>query len=936
MNFPFLKHALSDMLQTYVYGFSQPAATNSIPVRLGYWRFDSPLLYAEQGQMPLSSSNVGLAPSWSGTALVISNSVASQITYPDVGSNGWANINCQQGSLRFWFKPNSSTGPGHAAPFVYMGTTNYSQEWALWLSSAGNDISFVTASNGGGSNVNFIASHSLNDTNHWTQIVLTYGPSSSSLYTNGSLAQTGSGVSYWPNLTNRQLGMVIGNNKSNAISINGQFEEMETFNYQLSAAQISNNFQMVTNVDSDLDGIPDLLEDIKLSTSRPFLGAPVTVTGTIEAEQFDMGSNGIGYYTTYSHPTNSYRPTGLFINTNDLGYGYCLDQMEAGEWAQYTIKVSIPQTYMVEVRVQAITNTNGVFQCDFTNGIGVVTNSAGISNSTGPLTITSTNWTIVTNVVYLPTNATVMRLHCLTNATGMGTTYVGRFDYISIYPWWRPGFTSTNTNYVNLLYTNNTFSAALSNSANIQSNVNISSGGTVLITNVGTYYVAQISPNETLAAYYLNSAVYILTNNVEIAGAGSNNTKLVAYNRATTVFCLGESNRAFAQCSNFTLRDITIEAQPHLAVTNLTNTTFELGQLAGSDDTQGSIATFFGISASQFAYNICISNCAFLHGIKSLYSAAPWVSNVAVVNCLFIPTDTNCYFLGTTNGPPENTNTPSSNTVSWQGGDVAIFGFGYNAMVVGNTYIGNSALTSVNTSVPALTNWPAPDGFVWFQRGGNVFVARNTISNNALEGVSLDGGPNSVVGNTFGTLVSDPSCCALCVVGGGLGSISYSTCFVGNWVYGGRTGHEGLSAVPFTINFSGNYLNLYPPFNAANDALGYAVGVSACQAANVCGNTLIGGSRGFAYTGSNTSALILNNNFGAAAYAGIDYQLIGDSLNTAQIFGNTLGEGVSFHVQLTFTNSFGWFLGGNTYLNANSNSVSLFADPTSSALHIYQ
>jgi hypothetical protein len=63
----------SDMLQTYVDGFSHPALTNLVPCRLGYWRFDSPLLYAEQGQMPLSYNKVGVTPSWSGTALVISN-----------------------------------------------------------------------------------------------------------------------------------------------------------------------------------------------------------------------------------------------------------------------------------------------------------------------------------------------------------------------------------------------------------------------------------------------------------------------------------------------------------------------------------------------------------------------------------------------------------------------------------------------------------------------------------------------------------------------------------------------------------------------------------------------------------------------------------------------------------------------------------------------
>ncbi len=63
----------------------------------------------------------------------------------------------------------------------------------------------------------------------------------------------------------------------------------------------------------------------------------------------------------------------------------------------------------------------------------------------------------------------------------------------------------------------------------------------------------------------------------------------------------------------------------------------------------------------------------------------------------------------------------------------------YNAVITGNTYIGNSALIAANTN--ALTNILAPDGFVWFQGySGNVFVARNVISNNELEAVQLEGG----------------------------------------------------------------------------------------------------------------------------------------------------------------------------------------------------
>jgi hypothetical protein len=41
----------------------------------------------------------------------------------------------------------------------------------------------------------------------------------------------------------------------------------------------------------------------------------------------------------------------------------------------------------------------------------------------------------------------------------------------------------------------------------------------------------------------------------------------------------------------------------------------------------------------------------------------------------------------------------------------------------------------------------------------------------------------------------------------------------------------------------------------------------------------------------------------------------------------------TFHVQLPFANSFGWFLQHNQYWNASSNSVPPFLDPISSAVH---
>jgi Concanavalin A-like lectin/glucanases superfamily len=925
---------VSDMLQTNVDGLPQAASTNSIPVRLGYWRFNSPLLYAEQGQMPLSTADVGTAQSWSGTSLVISNNSDSHVTYADVGSNGWANVNCQQGSMRFWFKPNSSSTT--TAPFVYMGSSNGQNGWGLWLNSPGTSITFVSSRNGN-TQTALTSACNLTNTNQWTQIVLTYGTNGSSLYINGLLATNGAGNFYVPALTYRQLGMVIGNNTAYAQPINGQFEEFETFNYQLSSSAILSNFQTVSNVDSDLDGIPDLLEDIKLPTNRPFLGAPVVITGTIEAEQFDMGGPGIGYSNTFTPSTNCYRPTGMMISScTDLGGGYCLDHMQSNEWAVYTINVLVAQNYVIDTRASGIVATGGVFRVEFTNA------GALYSTNTGSLIVPTLTWTDVTNVVYLKAGTYTMKLDCLTDAPG--DMNVGRFNYISIYPWWPPPTNGPQTgSFTNCgLVLGSNYLQASNNAYAIQSAVNSlgAAGGTVTIP-AGTWYVSQPFPNDANDAY--SNAVACITNsNVTIAGSGTNatNTILIANNRATTIFVLGQSPNGTAYaCSNFTITNLTLEANPHEVATNCNcglgyTNIYELGQLDQSG-AQGDLAVFYGWKNLGYSYNILISNCVFLNGIKSLVPDQ-YISNFMVVACAFIPWQSNLYFTSTTNNSPSNT----LYTTIWQVGNVGIMGDGpLNAMIVSNTYIGNSALTNVQSSYSS--NSIAPDGFVWFQSSGNVFVAGNVISNNALEGVQLNAGPNAVVGNRYDTLVSDASCCALCATGGqtgatGAGLSNYWTCFVGNSIYGGREGERGAPNVsPFFLNFSDNSLYLYPPFNTNGDSPGYVATVQACQTANICGNMLSNGGYGLVFSSTNASALILNNNFGAASYCGIGTYFIFDSLSSAQIFGNTIGEGVNFHIQLPYTNSFSWFLGSNTYWNVNSNSVSPFFDPASAAVHIF-
>jgi hypothetical protein len=536
-----------------------------------------------------------------------------------------------------------------------------------------------------------------------------------------------------------------------------------------------------------------------------------------------------------------------------------------------------------------------------------------------------------------------MKLRCLTNGTD--GAHVGRFNYISIYPWWQAGFTSTYTNTVTEaeLSTNSDWLDARNNAVVIQQAIDTlpATGGTVLLP-AGTYYVSQAHPNETNDAYR-NAAVSILTNNIEIAGAGKTNTTLIAHNRATTVFSLGYSENtsgAFvcAQYTNFILRDLTIEGRPHWAVSNIagTNIIYDSGQLdiGQTNDlntnlingaSTGVETIFYPHSSDQCPYNILITNCQFLYGWNPIsLEGPPFITNILVRACDF--------------------NMWGGSNANF--GNVGIFGGALNVVVIENTFNGNMNLVFSTNGYISTNNaaWSGSAGFVWLQQGGNLFVARNSISNYNLEAVQVNAGPNSVVGNTFQTLISDVGCCALAVSGGpaawawggpGITNFENATCFVGNSVYGGRNGLEAPETTsPFTFNCSGNWLHLYPPFAEVGDGLGAAAMVNGCQTADVCGNTLDSGALGFLFAGTNEMALILNNNFSGATYRAIGYVDAGDRLNTAEILGNILGQGSTFHVQVPLANSFGWFLSQNIYLNTAFSSVPPFLDPVTSAVHL--
>lgn len=201
------------------------------------------------------------------------------LKYHDIesGSNV-ANINCRAGTVRFWFKPdwnsantNGGSGPGTCGRLIEMGQqTNTSGWWSLYLSSDGTQLMFGSQSGDpfhvGLAQTNLTVPISW-ASNIWHQIVLTYTPSSSALYIDGAQVGTNglgtivSGINYFPNLAERANGFCIGSDCNGYNQAKGVFDELDTFNYPLASSDISSNYEADAALDSDLDGLPNIIEN---------------------------------------------------------------------------------------------------------------------------------------------------------------------------------------------------------------------------------------------------------------------------------------------------------------------------------------------------------------------------------------------------------------------------------------------------------------------------------------------------------------------------------------------------------------------------------------------------------------------------------------------------------------------------------------------------
>jgi hypothetical protein len=139
----------------------------------------------------------------------------------------------------------------------------------------------------------------------------------------------------------------------------------------------------------------------------PYGGTPAAIPGTVQAENYDTGGQGVAYNVTAVNGTgNGYRSDGVDLEvTTDTGGGYNLGWTAAGQWFKYTVNVATAGAYTVTFRVAAPAAVTDAFH---------ISNSSG-TNLSGSVNVPATGgyqaWVNVTATVTLPAGTQTLTIN---------------------------------------------------------------------------------------------------------------------------------------------------------------------------------------------------------------------------------------------------------------------------------------------------------------------------------------------------------------------------------------------------------------------------------------------------------------------------------------------------------------------------------------------
>ncbi len=159
---------------------------------------------------------------------------------------------------------------------------------------------------------------------------------------------------------------------------------------------------------TDNSGAATTSSPVYIGVQGPYGGSPRAIPGTIQAEDFDEGGQGVAYHdSTSGNSGGSYRTSDVDIEpTSDSGGGFNLGWIVTGEWLEYTVQIASAGLYTLDARV-ASTGSSGSVRFDLDgadiSGTMAVPNTGGWQS-----------WTTVTKTgVSLPAGTHILRMTAL-------------------------------------------------------------------------------------------------------------------------------------------------------------------------------------------------------------------------------------------------------------------------------------------------------------------------------------------------------------------------------------------------------------------------------------------------------------------------------------------------------------------------------------------
>lgn len=160
-----------------------------------------------------------------------------------------------------------------------------------------------------------------------------------------------------------------------------------------------------------------------VQTREPFTGAALNVPGSVEAEFFDRGGQGLAYNDSDGfNEGGAFRPDeAVDLQVCSEG-GFNVGWIRPGEWLEYSVDVTQPGRYQVLARVASL-GAGGAFRVE-REGVGL----------SGPVDVPVTGgwqtWTSVTGELPLLAGAQVLRL--VVGADPNGEYNVNRFTFTKL------------------------------------------------------------------------------------------------------------------------------------------------------------------------------------------------------------------------------------------------------------------------------------------------------------------------------------------------------------------------------------------------------------------------------------------------------------------------------------------------------------------------